>query len=312
MISVIIPITEKSEDNRYVESVKKLLPGAFVVVGVTKDIKSDFNGVDVVNVFPEKTSKDAMLNSLLAETKMGSIIFLKDLKKMSRISELLVAGKDIVMFRKKKNDFALYFEDVKNWLSSIIFGFNIYRGDVGAVYISEKFADVMRSMDPTGVSLSTRVNRFAGAEIHYIEQEKKDFVKHKNEKKIEKHIWPVALTVLLLTGCGLLIGLCSEFFATNILCSVLIVFGILLITAFLIFFVLRLLIIIDTGELLVKQLDKIEQVRPELKNIEYEIPKVKKVNKPSIKKTSVAKKTSTAKKTTTAKTKQTTKGRKIK
>ena len=261
MINVVIPLTEKPAIKNLAEEVRKVLPGAFVVVGITENFASDVVS-DVVNVFPCAAKKEEMINSLVHEVREGPIIFLRDLRKLSRISELIVPGKDVVMFCKKKGEFGLYLEDAKDWLVGVFFGFKTYRGDAGAVYIGEKFAEVTKHVPSVAVSMASRVNRFAGAEIHYVEEDKKTFLTYKPKVELFKLLNPLIIIGLLIVGLSVTLGVFSSFFAENVWLGITVSFVLLLLASFVCYFLLKLFLVLSIGELIVKEVDKINQIKP--------------------------------------------------
>lgn len=167
----------------------------------------------VVVICEEKASENEMINKAIKEVSGLNMVLCRDYFEYATVlSDYIVAmgymGTQLVLFRKKEktSKFKEFFKKIYNKLVSWLFGFKLYEGDIGLMFFGNIALSVLKELPNT--AHYTKVNRFVGFDISYVESEElpKPKFEHKERKKVViQSIITAALIVLEIVAFVLLI-----------------------------------------------------------------------------------------------------------
>ncbi len=139
----------------------------------------------IVNTFEQNASENFMLSESIKSANGDDLVLCRDYFDYATImSDVLVnlgkMGAQVVCYRKpqKKGKFFAFFRKIYNNIIHMIFGFSFYEGDIGLMYFNNVATSILKSL-PNNILL-TKINRWAGFEVSYIESD--DLKKPKFEK----------------------------------------------------------------------------------------------------------------------------------
>lgn len=213
--------------------------------------------VDRVKVLlvDENFSENAMVGEAMQEVSGKDMVLCRDYFAYKTIfSDYMVAmgrqGAQVVVYRKVKKASKLksFFSKLYEKVVKYIFGFKPYGGDIGLVYFNNIALSVLKEL-PNNTVL-TKVNKWAGFEISYIDIEDKELTPAKLEKKelkptLQKIIFYSVISVVLIAGFVLL----AVFSKLSFVIGILIIFVLLLFQFFLFYNCLKYTVVNKYGDL---------------------------------------------------------------
>lgn len=185
MVNLIFPVIDEFDKNAdYIKSLKN--PDYFVIVGVTEDGAKYFNFKKTgfkVKIFKQGSKKEEIINALQTELRKGSLIILRKRVDDEVIKNFANSKFDITVCDKKKtNKFCEFFVNLWKKVVRFLFDLAIFEGDVSVVAFSDKISDVVRNI--SNLSYASRINRWKGVDIGYVETNskpaKKEYSRQKN------------------------------------------------------------------------------------------------------------------------------------
>lgn len=160
-----------------------------------------------VLTFEPQTSENQMLSTAIKQTKGDHMVLCRDYFEYATVmSDVLVAmgamNVQVAMYRKpqKNGKIKAFFKKIYNKLVQLIFGFDLYEGDVGLQYFGNIPLSVLRTL-PNNI-LFTKINKWKGFDISYVEAD------HLQPKKFDHHEKPkISRNLFIASGVfGLLLG----------------------------------------------------------------------------------------------------------
>lgn len=145
----------------------------------------------VMVVCEESLTENEMINKAIAQVSGDNMVLVRDYFEYATVlSDYIVAmgnlGAQVVLFRSKQKSskFKDFFKRIYNKLVSWLFGFKLYQGDIGLMFFGNIALSVIQEL-PNSVHY-TKVNRFSGFDISYVEAEdlQKPRHEHKERKKV--------------------------------------------------------------------------------------------------------------------------------
>lgn len=159
----------------------------------------------LVLTFENNKTENEMLSYAIRQTSGDDMILCRDYFLFATVlSDVLVAmgkmGVQVALFRKeqKTNKFKAFFQKIYNKTVEFIFGFKLYKGDVGLEYFGNIPLSILKEL-PNNIHF-TKVNRWCGFDISYVETDdlKAPVFESHEKKSILKNIIICAVATLVL------------------------------------------------------------------------------------------------------------------
>jgi len=167
----------------------------------------------VIVVCKQNASENEMINKAIKEVSGDNMVLCRDYFEYATVlSDYIVAmgymGAQLVLFRKKEktSKFKDFIKKIYNKIVSWLFGFKLYEGDIGLMFFGNIALSVLKELPNT--AHYTKVNRFLGFDISYVESEElqKPKFEQKERKRVVAHsIISAALVILETVAFALLI-----------------------------------------------------------------------------------------------------------
>lgn len=211
MITILMPITKKNidlekifsaiENCKYKEQITLNLACRTnpEIMKKCTEIKKSFQVI--VNMFPINATENGMIDTCFRNEDFESVILVREnsLDLSSEIFNMLIENgtkNNIVMFKRlrKENKLKKFLSTSAKKLCKKFFGFTFFEGDISIQYFGQNVVEILREVN---AFLPTKINKWIGIEIKYIDTPKVVSLENKLPKKI---ILPTIINILVIIG----------------------------------------------------------------------------------------------------------------
>jgi hypothetical protein len=271
MVSLILPLTTKQINLAEIVKQIKTISGFNInllilcekkhsIITELENFKSNNLNISL-NVFPNGTNEDSMINVCLKELPDSNFILIRnDVKEfnVSLIKELLQksnarkekgnkqiggSGGQIVMAKplKKLNPIKSFFARMAQKICRLLFNFNFYEGNIGVQYFSAFTHSIMKTTNPL---ILTKLNKWLAINIEYVEFDIENTrIKDKDYSNNKLLMFLYVISLFLVIGAAIfLVPIINSSFITwlVVIFILLILSTLILITAFRIYLIYKL------------------------------------------------------------------------
>lgn len=184
MKNIIIPVTEEKMVP-FVESIKKIKE-LKIIVGVTAGLADKINKSRsknfVLKIFEDGSKKEEIINSLKDELDEGQVLICRKEIEVEEVENFFDSSSDITICSIKRNKVQKFFFKLCQDLMMLLFGFNLYDGDISVICFGQKLFNVLTNIE--NLSYSSRVNKWKGVEIKAIDIKSPPAKKEFNKLKV--------------------------------------------------------------------------------------------------------------------------------
>ena len=266
MVTFIIIVKQRSIQKEILSELKNLFANIQILLATEvsnqglKELDKKDKNVKVFH-FPDNTSEEDMIESLVNVVEGQSLCIIRDdgknvdvgLAKRCVIKQR--EGYDIVMPKsnKKTNFLKRFFSKLTNSIVSKVFGFNLFEGNISIQVFSKNAINILKT---NGTGSLTKVNKWLGANIGYIDENIEKF-KPKTNKLKNLRIWTILYFIVFVCFLATTITL-PILFSIPWLLILLLIFGTLIGVSLFTFNFLRFYIKKQVGELFAKKVGIID------------------------------------------------------
>ena len=175
---IALDLENKMEIKKLIKFVNTRLISPVIFVASSKKLNiKDENIQNFVFVIP---NPDMALNALIKLVETDKLIVIRkisDLEDIEKVYRGLIKSNSICVLSKKSNKVTQFFQKLSDFVTNFLFGYKFLHAGLGVVGFSRVPLAVLKHLD--NCSMYTKVDRWIGIEINFVQTNKVDKVKFK-------------------------------------------------------------------------------------------------------------------------------------